>query len=126
MKRVRGRLRGKGERREARWLVVSFVWSRLSPHLKGVGQLRAFSEQSQREEPLCVEQFEKTIDTSAAVAMRFDQATKGKGADDVDMPTFFKSKRSRGKELVAYLKNSGSVLATVDKQLARVSQAIGQ
>jgi len=119
-------LRAKGERREVRWLVVSFVWSRLSPLFKGVGQLRAFSEQCQRAENACVEPLERALDTAARVAMKFYRATKGKGEEEVDMPTFFKSKRSSLKEFVAYLKSSGSPLAGFDKQMERVSQAIGQ
>jgi len=126
MKQVRGGLWAKGERREVRWLVVSFVWSRLFPLFKGVGQLRAFSEQCQRKENACVEPLGRAIDNAARAAMKFYQATKGKGVEAVDMPTFFKSKRSSLKELVSYLKSSGTVLAGFDKQMARVSQAIGQ
>ncbi len=126
MKQVRARLRAKGERREARWLVVSFVWSRLSQHLKSFGQLRAFSEQCQRSEPACVEQLDRAIDTAAGAAIRFYKSTKGKGADEVDMPTFFKSKRSSLSAFVAYLESSGSALAAVDKQMARVSSLIGR
>jgi hypothetical protein len=57
--------------------------------------------------------------------MKFYRATKGKGAEEVDMPTFFKSKRSSLKEFVAYLNDSGNALAGLDKQILRVSVAIG-
>jgi hypothetical protein len=124
MRYVKGRLQAKAERRDVRWLVGSFLWSRLSAQLKGVGQLRAFSERCQRSEPPCVESLERAIDTAARAALGFYRATQGKGADEVDMPTIFKSKRSSLKEFVVYLKSSASVLAAVDKQFARVSQAI--
>jgi hypothetical protein len=79
-----------------------------------------------RRETALVEPLEKAINAAARAVMKFYQATKGKGADQVDMPTFFKSKRSSVKEFVSYLQNSEVAMPGFEKQIARIAQAIGQ
>jgi len=125
-KQVKAALPKQDERREARWLVVSFVWSRLAPLFKGTGQLRAFSEQCQHAQMAVVDPVQKAIDITAKAVMKFYQATKGKGVEVVDLPTFFKSKRASRKEFEAYLKSSGSTLPGFEKQMACIAQATVQ
>ncbi|HET6325817.1 MAG TPA: AIPR family protein [Planctomycetaceae bacterium] len=126
MNQVGRHLRRKDGRRETRWLVIRFLWSRLSPALKGNGRLRAFSEQCQHAETALVGPLGKAINAAAGRAMRFYKAAKGKRADQVDMPTFFKSKRSSVNEFMEYLRKSEIAIPGLEVQLARIGQALEQ
>jgi hypothetical protein len=126
MKQVKRALGAKDKRREARWLVVSFLWSRFAPLLKSIGQLKAFSEQCQRADADCVASLTKAIDIAAQAAMQFYRSQKGKGVDAVDMATFFKNRRSGLREFVVYLDSSSKELPGLDRQTARLFDAINK
>jgi hypothetical protein len=124
MKRVGKELSKRDKRRETRWLVLSFLWSKIGPVLKGTAQLRAFSEKCQLETTELIQPLSRAIDKAATVIMRFYRAKKGKGTAEIDMPKFFKSLRSSLSEFQKYLKDSPTGLAGLDKEITRLAQAL--
>jgi len=122
---VKRTLPNKDKRRETRWLVVSFVWSRLAPHLTGPNQLRAFADGCHGKLSELTDPLERAINVVATVAMQFYRAKKGKGPEEVDAPAFFKNKRSSLTEFLDYLETAGKELVSFDRHIARVCGAIG-
>lgn len=124
--KVKEIIRPSDERKEVRWLLISFIWSKIAPLLRSNGQLRTWTEQCQREERALCDPLSKCITLSASAAIKFYEATNGRGDEDVDMATFFKSRRSSLNLFISHLKRTAKPMNEIDKLVDRISRAIAQ
>lgn len=86
-KHVSRTAKGYPERAYAKWLVLHFVWQRLSPVLKSKALKQLFRTESERGlfEPLS-----KAVNVAFKAASAYYRANRGVGAKQVDPSSFFK------------------------------------
>jgi hypothetical protein len=124
LQRVLKVVKGDQKQREARWLVVHFVWSRLSPLIKGVAKARRFSEQCLRQDQDLIDPLDAAIRKVVMAAGRFYAQNKGKGPDAVDASTFFKSKRSSAKTFNEFWEWPGNSPSVFEKWITKAANAV--
>ena len=115
---VRYRSRGYPERAYATWLVLHFIWARVSPIIRSKALADAFRESSERNvSPIGY--LSDAIDTIFRAALSFYRHKKGKGEKAIDVSTFFKRK-GLAPNFDAYLRASGREFArTFKKRIKR-------
>jgi hypothetical protein len=124
LQRVAKVVKGNVRQREARWLVIHFVWSKLSPLIKGVAKARRFSEQCLRHDWDLIGPLDSAIRKVVNSALKFYARNKGIGSDAVDVSTFFKSQRGGAKAFIAFWASAGNNSAVFDKHLAKAGDAV--
>jgi hypothetical protein len=98
--------KGYPERAYAKWLVLHFMWTQISPVLKGRPAQVAFVRSSERNGPAAVELTWAT-DKAFVAALRFFRATRGKGAHAADVSSFFR-RRGLHKEFAKFWGSGGN------------------
>ena len=112
--------RGSKQRREARWLTLHFLWSKLAPLVRSGKNARAFRLLCERQDRDLVGPLNRAIDRVFVAVLRFYRQNRGAGSDAVDAPTFFKSKRCSAKVFTSTYRGD----TQFDKQFARAAEAI--
>jgi hypothetical protein len=93
MRQVGGSARGYPERAYAKWLVLHFTWSQLSPLLRSKRASQQFFRACEVNHDMSVP-LRRAIDAAAFVAaLRFYRNRRGKGQTAIDVSTFFKRVR---------------------------------
>jgi hypothetical protein len=82
--------RGVRDRVYAKWLVLHFVWSQLSPHVRGHRKSRAFRALCEAQDEGCVVPLSQAIDSVYVEALRYYRENRGQGDVTQDVVTFFK------------------------------------
>jgi hypothetical protein len=125
LQRVGKVVKGIPKQREGRWLVIHFVWSKLSPLIKGLAKARRFSEQCLRQDRDLIGPLDSAIRKVVVAALNFYAQNKGTGPDAVDVPTFFKSKRAGAKAFNEFWESSANSSSVFDKRIAEAADAVG-
>jgi len=91
MKRVAHVAKGYPERAYAKWLVIHFLWSHLSPILRSASASTVFRRVCESNgAPL--PPLEKSINSAFNAALAFYRQKRGKGATAIDVSSFFRRK----------------------------------
>lgn len=118
-------VKGNSKQREARWLVIHFVWSRLSPLIKGIAKARRFSEQCLRQDKDLIAPLDNALGKVVVAALKFYAQNRGNGQEAVDVPTFFKSKRANAKAFNEFWEWSANSSSAFEKRIAEAAEAVG-
>ena len=94
--------RGAPRRGYTKWMVLGFLWSRLSVILKGDRARRAFVEQCRRRNTEMLRHLDKAVDYTYRQAIAYYQANKGSGESEIDISLFFRSKKGRNREFETF------------------------
>ena len=101
--------RGYPERGYAKWLVLGFVWSRLSPLLKTATTKDAFITRMEYATPDLSVPLDRALDRAFVAALNYWRSKRGKGATRIDVSTFFRNKRGRQNEFKAFWHTSKNI-----------------
>jgi hypothetical protein len=94
--------RGLPERAYAKWLVLGFVWSKLSPLVRAEKHCRFFRHNCERQASDLVVPLSCSIGKVFVAALRYFREARGTGETAIDVSTFFRNKRGRDQEFRAF------------------------
>jgi hypothetical protein len=100
--------KGHPQRSYAKWLVLNFMWSQMSPLLRSRQHAEAFRLLSERDKSALWPPLLAAIDRVFVAAQRFYSANKGKGDTAVDVSTFFRHTKGRHKQFEDMWDDSGN------------------
>jgi len=89
---------GYPQRGYAKWVVLGFVWSQLSPMLRSCANQERFVCRLQHNYDDIHPPLIRAINSVFVAALAYWRENRGKGAKAVDVSTFFRNKRGRHKE----------------------------
>jgi hypothetical protein len=116
---------GVPERVYAKWLVLHFMWSRLSTVIRGNQKSRAFRVSCEKKSPLLLEPLRRALEEVAVEAMKYYRANRSDGGFPLDISQFFKNRKGHH---TAFSAHWGSVGANrkqaFEKSLGKIQEAI--
>jgi len=118
--------RGNRQRREARWLVLNLLWSKLALHVRSARNARAFRIQCERQDADLVSHLNRAVERAFVIALKFYRENRGKGTEAVDVATFFKSKRSTAKAFLGFWHDSSQADRQFERHFSKAVAAIRQ
>lgn len=92
MKEVESASKGYPERAYAKWLVLNFMWGKISQHLNSVAKQNAFEREWKAKYGNIVHYLWKAITITFRAALQFYRLNRGTGAKAKDISSFFKRK----------------------------------
>ena len=92
MKEVEAASKGYPERAYAKWLVVHFMWDRVSPHLTSGAKRNAFEEEWKAKTGTIVDTLWKANNIVFRAALQFYRLNRGTGEKAMDISSFFRNK----------------------------------
>lgn len=116
--------RGDQSRKEARFIVLNFFWSRLASALQGKNKARDFVENCRQQTDEVVVPISQAIAKLFVVVKAFYNARRGIGVDAVDIATFCKSKRASSEAFEEYWTKFGKQKPQIDRLLESVKAEI--
>jgi hypothetical protein len=118
--------RGNKQRREGRWVTLNYLWSRLGSELKTSNRMRTFRLlcERQKQNRSLVIPLNRVIAKVSDATAAFFKAHRGSGDEEVDAPTFFKSKRAGGGAFAQFWKDQ-TVSADIAKTLSALDEFAG-
>lgn len=86
---------GKGQpaRGYAKWLVMNFVWTHLSPKIRGRLRSRAFTLMLERQRQDVLTPLKRVIDLAFVQALKYFKESRGVGDAALDVSQFFKNRK---------------------------------
>ncbi|MBC8357309.1 MAG: AIPR family protein [Planctomycetes bacterium] len=120
------RLAKQKNKTDAKWLVLNYVWSKLSPHITKKTSTERFRILMEKHDPDLRAPLVKAIERILVTAGKFFQENKGIGDDRVDMPTFFKSKRSSTKQFNVFWNDNPAETKKLEPHIRRLVAAINE
>jgi hypothetical protein len=109
----------------AKWLVLGFMWSQISPLVRSAKGARSFRFQHERSINQISLPMSKAIDLTYRVALRYYNRHKGEGERALDISAFFRSKRGRDKEFLQFWKGrDNSNRDRFDRLIERIAAGI--
>jgi hypothetical protein len=94
--------RGVPERGYAKWMVLNFMWSQLSPCLRGHRKPRVFRILCERQNEGCVVPLSHAIDVVFIEALRYYRENRGQGETAQDISTFFRNRKGHHKRFAEH------------------------
>lgn len=117
--------KGVPERGYAKWLVLNFMWSRLSPVIRGQNKSRAFRRMCEKQVEGLVVPLNSAINLLFIEALKFFRANRGSGEAAQDVSTFFRSRRGLHNQFAATWKALPSARKNqFDRFLGKVDEAL--
>jgi AIPR protein len=102
MREVTKSAHGYPARAYAKWLVLGFIWSRLTHLLRGITAKVTFIRAMELSTPDFVDPLSRAVDKAFDAALTYWRLNSGKGARRTDVSTFFRNKRGRHKEFESF------------------------
>ena len=96
------------QRGYAKWLVLGFLWSRLSDLLRSKSDLDRFIRFGERSNSAIERPLLRAIDEIFLAALAYWRKNRGKGATALDPSTFFRNKRGRHKEFQSFWRGANN------------------
>lgn len=116
---------GVPERAYAKWLVLHFMWSRLSPVMRGGQKTRAFRSCCEQKAPELVDPLRRALEEVAVEAMKYYRANRSDGEHPLDISMFFKSRKGHHTAFSSHWESAGQNRKQVfERSLARIQEAI--
>lgn len=116
--------RGIQPRREARFVVLNFAWAQIGPSVRSALKARDFIEKCEQNSSDFVGPLFRAINLTFDAARRLYTLNRGVGAEAVDVPTFFKSKRASAKAFREFwndgCKDKDKIQKSFDKAIALI------
>jgi hypothetical protein len=117
--------KGKPERGYAKWMVLSFLWSQISPIVRAKSKNRAFCRLSEKQENELISPLRRVIDAAFVEAIKYWREHRGTGETAQDVSTFFRSRKNLDKQFQDHWKSVAKNRKTqFEKDLAKVEEAI--
>jgi hypothetical protein len=116
--------RGNPERGYAKWLVLNFVWSELSPLVRSARNARSFRLQTERGAGEVPHWLNRAIDKVFNEALRYYRQNRGKGNAALDVSRFFREGKNRHHEFLAFWNTSAKAKRTFGKCMENAAEAI--
>jgi len=125
MKEVSWASKGVPERGYAKWLVLNFMWSQISPMVRGPQKSRSFRRMCERQHDNLVVPLNRAINSAFTQALKFFRANRGTGEAAQDISTFFRSRRELHKQFRKVWRDAPTGRRRAfDNALCRVQDAI--
>jgi len=118
--------RGDQNRKEARFLVLNFVWSQISSSIRTKNSERDFVEKCRSQSEEMIVPISQAIVKVFNAVKGFFQANRGSGSEAVDIATFCKSKRASAKAFHDYWMNSYKQKQQVERLLQKALAEVGK
>jgi hypothetical protein len=117
--------RGYPQRGYAKWVVLGYVWSRLSPLLKGGASQEAFIRMTERGQKELDRHLSRAIDLAFTASLAYWRKNRGSGKKAIDVSTFFRNKRGRDQEFRTFWgSRHNKVRARFEAKLRRAVAAL--
>lgn len=118
--------KGYPERGYAKWLVLNFTWSTLSPLVRSSKHAEAFRAQEEKQISKLVNPLSTAINRVFGSVLKFYRKNRGAGERVMDISTFFRTKNGLHKEFEKYWEtNSNSKMRKdFDRSWKKVEAAI--
>jgi hypothetical protein len=122
MREVTWASKGTPERGYTKWMVLHFVWSHVSPLIKGKYKSQQFRRMCEKQIDELVVPLNGAINLAFEKSLQFYRAERGTGSSAQDISTFFRSRRSLQKQFASFWK---SLPEATKKQFDRCLSNIG-
>lgn len=118
--------KGKPERGYAKWLVLNFIWSNISPLVRAKSKCRAFCKRCEKQHADLVVPINRMIEAVFVEAVKYWREHRGIGETAQDVSTFFRSRKNLHKQFADHWNSiSDTRRAQFDKDRAKVEASIG-
>lgn len=124
MKEVTYSARHYPQRGYAKWLVLGFLWSSLTPLLGSSKKKDSFWRLCQAQDASLVRPLGSAIDGTFKLALEYYRKNRGRGAKAMDVSLFFRSKKRRHKEFVMFVGRRHAAVRKQKDLLQRIEGAI--
>jgi len=117
--------RGYPERAYAKWLVLNFVWSKISPLLRSKARIERLGQDWEQNHNSVYYLWKMSIAVYLA-ALRFYRQKRGKGAKATDVSTFFRRRKLPAAFTKFWNSKANNQRATFQKHLKKFEQALNE
>ena len=94
------------QRGYAKWVVLNFVWSSLSPEIRKKTNLRAFRRLCERKDEDLLGPLYDAINRVYVAVLKYYNQNKGSGEKQIDISQFFRSRKGRDKDFLKFWESS--------------------
>ncbi len=101
-KAVTSGARGYPQRGYMKWLVLGFLWRRLSASVRAPRSAASFTSLWAKQQPNLVRPLSTSVNLVYKAAARYYRANRGSGETVIDVSLFFRSKRGRNREFETF------------------------
>ncbi len=127
MREVTRVARGVPERSYAKWLVLNFMWSQLSTHIRGQQKSRAFRVLCEKQSPQLTDGLRRSIEEVFVESIKFYRANRGEGDSALDISQFFKNRKGHHKRFSDHWNSvAENRKRTFEKGLTKVREDISR
>lgn len=119
------RARGYPQRGYMKWLVLGFVWSELSPVIRGRRAGRAFWKMVENTDDGVNTPLGRAVNLAYVAALRYYNMNRGVGETATDISAFFKNKKGRNKDFETHWnRHESERRRRFRAQIARIRSAV--
>lgn len=90
--------KGYPERGYAKWMVLNFLWSQLSPFVKSAKSKEKFRVSCEKQDYKLVNPLNRAINKVFIASLKYYRLNRGTGSKAIDVSNFFRNKKGRDKE----------------------------
>ena len=112
------------QRGYAKWLVLGFLWTRLTPFLGSSKKKDSFWRLCHGQDASLIKPLGRVIDDTFRLALEYYRKNRGRGAKAVDVSLFFRSKKGRDKEFLLFVGRRRVAVRKQKDLLKRIEGAI--